>query len=272
MGSSPNTKGWQALNAICPYYTMFPLSFPLRVLTGRAGPRDWVLDPFCGRGTTNFAARLLGLRSVGVDTNRVAVALTQAKLADATADKVVEAAKRILQKRTSTVAVPKGEFWRRAFHPNVLEPLCRLREALLGDSRSDARVLLRAILLGALHGPRTKQEPSHLSNQCPRTYAPKPDYAVRFWKKHRFAPPGIDILDVVRRRTARYLTDRPRRRRAIVFCTDSRRRGCFGRRRFRWIITSPPAQPASTLPRSSGTPPSTTPSRAGSCGPTRACP
>lgn len=228
-----------ALNAVCPYYTMFPVSFPLRVLKRRANADDWVLDPFCGRGTTNFAARLLGVRSVGVDTSRVAVALTQAKLADATAREVIDAARRILRKRTR-VAVPRGEFWRRAFHPKVLTSLCRLRKALLENCRSDARILLRAILLGALHGPRTKQAPSHLSNQCPRTYAPKPDYAIRFWKKRRLAPPEIDVVEAVRRRAERYLTDRPCRMRAVATLRDNRVRGCFGRRKFRWIITSPP--------------------------------
>lgn len=47
-----------ALNAVCPYYTMFPLEFPLGVLTRQSRPKQWVLDPFCGRGTTTFAARL----------------------------------------------------------------------------------------------------------------------------------------------------------------------------------------------------------------------
>lgn len=67
------------LNAICPYYTVFPLDFPYRQLV-KASPKDWVLDPFCGRGTTNFAARLLGLPSVGIDSNPVAVAIAEAKL------------------------------------------------------------------------------------------------------------------------------------------------------------------------------------------------
>ena len=55
------------LNAICPYFTMFPLDFPLGILKVHAKPGARVLDPFCGRGTTNFAARLLGLDTIGID-------------------------------------------------------------------------------------------------------------------------------------------------------------------------------------------------------------
>lgn len=39
--------------------------YPL--MLSEANSLEWVLDPFCGRGTTNFAARLRGLPSVGVN-------------------------------------------------------------------------------------------------------------------------------------------------------------------------------------------------------------
>src|SRR5712691_204242 len=83
------------LNGICPYYTMFPLEFPLRQLK-HAAVGDWVLDPFCGRGTTNFAARLRGLPSVGIDSNPVAVAIAAAKLVNAGAVDVIESCRSIL--------------------------------------------------------------------------------------------------------------------------------------------------------------------------------
>src|SRR5712691_8107512 len=81
-----------ALNAVCPYYTIFPLEFPLGVLTRRSRPKQWVLDPFCGRGTTTFAARLLGLPSIGLDSNPLATALAAAKLSNVSARQVVATA------------------------------------------------------------------------------------------------------------------------------------------------------------------------------------
>ncbi len=229
-----------ALNAICPYFTMFPLDFPLRVLRGRARKGDWVVDPFCGRGTTNFGARLLGLASFGVDSSPVAVALTNAKVASARVGDVIRVALEILSGMPRWVAVPEGEFWEHAYERSVLRQVCWLREELLRDCKSDSRILLRAILLGALHGPRTKSAPSHLSNQSPRTFAPKPDYAVRFWRKRRMKPPLVEVVEVIKVRARRYLTDGPSRTPARVVLGDSRDSGIFGCRRFRWAITSPP--------------------------------
>lgn len=70
------------LNGICPYFTMFPLKFPLSILKKYSGADETILDPFSGRGTTNYAARLLGMRSYGIDSNPMAYALTEAKLAN----------------------------------------------------------------------------------------------------------------------------------------------------------------------------------------------
>ena len=50
---------------------MFPLDFPLGILKAHARPNARVLDPFSGRGTTNFAARVLGLRTIGIDASRL---------------------------------------------------------------------------------------------------------------------------------------------------------------------------------------------------------
>jgi hypothetical protein len=197
----------QPLNGICPYFTMFPLSFPLRVLKRHRTARV-VLDPFCGRGTTLLAARMQRVAGYGMDSSRVAAAIAKSKLVRADPSAVVRAAQSILSQRLA-VDIPDGPFWRAAFHPTTLEDLCRLRTALNDDSRSDARIALRAILMGALHGPLGKQVQSYLSNQCPRTYAPKPAYAMRFWRSRNLRAPRVDVLALIERRAYRHFAEVP---------------------------------------------------------------
>ncbi|WP_211363169.1 DNA methyltransferase [Thermochromatium tepidum] len=231
-----------ALNGICPYFTMFPLDFPLNILKRRAQVGDVVLDPFCGRGTTNFAARLVGLRSLGVDSSPVAAAITAAKLATTTVDDILAEARRILTEREAR-QIPASEFWQWAFHPTVLDALCRFREAFLEDCTTDARIALRGIILGALHGPKQKTLPSYFSNQCPRTYAPKPAYATRFWQERRLLPEAVDILAVIERRAKRYYGISSNVTGAVRLA-DSREPTALQPEtpevRFDWVITSPP--------------------------------
>jgi hypothetical protein len=221
---------------------MFPLDFPLNILKRRAQAGDVVLDPFCGRGTTNFAARLVGLHSLGVDSSPVAAAITASKLATTTVDDILAEARRILTEREAR-HIPTSEFWQWAFHPTVLDALCRFREAFLEDCTTDARIALRGIVLGALHGPKQKTSPSYFSNQCPRTYAPKPSYAIRFWESHGLTPQPVEILGVIDRKAKRYF--------GTCFKTGGNARLADSRQvsalkpdnsgtYFNWVITSPP--------------------------------
>jgi hypothetical protein len=232
-----------ALNRICPYFTMFPLRFPYRLLDRHASAGDRVLDPFCGRGTTNYAARLLGLDSVGIDSSRVAVAISEAKVVQTTPSEVMATYDEILEAVPFPEAVPQGEFWRWAFHTDVLFLLCRLREGLVHDCSTPQRRALRGILLGALHGPRSKQRPSYLSNQSPRTFAPKPAYAARWWKARGLTPQPVDVRTIVRDRAARYYGRESSPPRGQILHGDSRNPASFTSlddKPFSWVITSPP--------------------------------
>ena len=231
-----------ALNGICPYFTMFPLDFPYKVLKGNASGGEWILDPFSGRGTTNYASRILGLASVGIDSSAVAVALSRSKLANTSPDRIIKEAERILRTAPDPQNIPVGEFWEWAFHPEVLYQICKFRESLIRDCRSDARVGLRAVIMGALHGPRGKTTKSYFSNQCQRTYAPKPGYAVKYWKKHDLHPELVDVLDIITRRAERYYMHEGTEGVGYILQGDSRDPGVFSRisEKFDWIITSPP--------------------------------
>ncbi len=233
-----------ALNGICPYFTMFPLDFPYSVLSTQAKAEEWVIDPFCGRGTTNYACRILGLPSIGIDSNPVAIALSQAKLANTAPSLIMHAAQQLLDEVPEPSNVPEGEFWEWAFHRNVLLTLCRLREGLITNCESDTRRALRAITMGALHGPRSKFQPSYFSNQSPRTYAPKPRYAVKFWKEHNLKPQVVDVLDIIQRRAERYYGCETKLGVGNIIAGDSRKKETYTRLKvtdsIRWVITSPP--------------------------------
>ncbi|MDX2276977.1 MAG: DNA methyltransferase [Hyphomonadaceae bacterium] len=193
-----------ALNAICPYFTMFPLEYPTRILSKHRRDDPVVVDPFCGRGTTIYAARKSGLRSYGFDVSSIAIAIAKAKLASASVDQVIALAEHLLSFQPRDV--PDTEFFERAYAPSTLKDICRIREGLLRIRReTDASVLLRAAMLGCLHGPMAKHTPSsgYFSNQMPRTFSSKPDYSVRFWDDRELKAPRVSVLKVLRRKLER---------------------------------------------------------------------
>lgn len=220
---------------------MFPLDFPLGILKRSARQGDVVLDPFAGRGTTLYAARLLGLPAYGIDSNPVAVAISEAKLANTTPARIISSARRILEQQKEPIHVPNGTFWRLAFNEEVLITLCRLREGLLANCQSDSRKALRALILGSLHGPLSKLEPSYFSNQSPRTFAPKPAYAIKYWQERKLIPPRVDALRLIERRANRCFTEEKTIGLGGAIEGDSRKQQVFKvPDTVSWIITSPP--------------------------------
>lgn len=193
-----------ALNAICPYLTMFPLEYPLGIIRRHKRESPVVVDPFCGRGTTIYAARKAGLPSYGFDVSPIAVAIARAKLSSAPSKAISRLAERLLS--TPPIHVPEQPFFRKAFARQTLKELCSLREGLLRIRKeTDESTLLRAAALGCLHGPRSK-DPSragYFSNQMPRTFSSKPDYSVGYWDDRGLEPPRVSVLNVLRRKLGR---------------------------------------------------------------------
>jgi hypothetical protein len=236
-----------ALNAVCPYFTMFPLEFPMRrIRQERASGRSPVVfDLFCGRGTTLYAAREAGLECIGIDVSPVAVAIARAKLASTTLSSVMALTEKLLT-NTVGVHVPDSEFWTLAYNPNTLNDIARLRQGLLAARDTGAARLLRALVLGGLHGPLAMNvhKSGYFSNQMPRTYSCKPAYAVRYWKSRKLTtPPLLDVRTVIRRRAERVFscTPLPKVSDSRVILGDSTDRRTFsGVGHAELVITSPP--------------------------------
>jgi hypothetical protein len=178
-----------------------------------------------------------------VDSSPVAAALSRAKLANADPSHIVRAADDILR-QVQPKHIPTGEFWDLAYEQAVLRQLCSLRESLLVDCCSDVQKALRAIVMGALHGPRPKGRASYFSNQAPRTYAPKPRYAVGYWKREGLFPETVDVLAIIEERATRYYGEEITRGRGRIAQADSRYLSTYARllrgHQPRWVITSPP--------------------------------
>ena len=210
-----------SLNAICPYFTMFPLDVPLKLIKRHADKNTQVLDPFCGRGTTNFAARMMGLSSIGVDVSPVATAIADSKIIDITPEAVVKEARHILTHFQADP--PEGEFWQWAFGKRALSDLSILRAGLMYQCTTPSQRMLRAIIMGALHGPLTRKIPAYFSNQAPRTFAPKPAYSVRYWQQRGLYPREVDTINLVARRTHRYLANTPPATSSRIYTADGRK-------------------------------------------------
>jgi adenine-specific DNA methylase len=121
-------------HSICPYFAMFPESFVETWVERLTKPGDYVLDPFCGRGTTPFQALLMDRKGIGSDVNPVAFCLTKAKV---DAPSLAQARRRLTilkqgyqhgEWKKSGHDLP--EFFRWAFETRTLSEVLYLRKAL----------------------------------------------------------------------------------------------------------------------------------------------
>jgi site-specific DNA-methyltransferase (adenine-specific) len=66
------------------YPTQKPILLLERIITLCTDEGDWVLDPFCGSGTTLVASMLLNRNTVGIEVSSEAIALTEKRLQEPT--------------------------------------------------------------------------------------------------------------------------------------------------------------------------------------------
>ncbi len=245
MSETKPTEKRHRFHALCPYFAMFPETFVEEWIDRVCRKTDTVLDPFCGRGTAPFQALLMGRSAIGCDINPVAFCVTRAKTNAPAASAVrrritiLENAYRGDQWEPQRRGLPC--FFRRAYAPETLRQVLYLRHTL--NWRGSAPdCMIAAMTLGALHGESNKS-PSYLSNQMPRTISTKPDYSIRFWKKHGNVAPDRDAFDLLRKQTDfRYKTSPPESC-ANVFNADMRelpRLLRYSHAPIRCAITSPP--------------------------------
>ena len=237
------------LHPICPYFAMFPETFvrehlnvPIRRDTGV------VFDPFSGRGTTILESLLNGRAAAGMDINPVAYCVTGAKAhvppvknIHARIDELEAQAEGAQRDHLDAERAEMHPFFRVCFYHSTLRQILVLRDTL-NWRRSPIDRFIAALALGCLHGERGKPF-EYFSNQMPRTISTKPDYSVRYWRRHRMRPPKRDVFGILRHRLDYRLGRGRPPQRGSVRLGDSRRAATAFpnlRGEVSLVITSPP--------------------------------
>ena len=224
------------------YYAMFPLEFAIDVIEEMTREGGAVIDPFCGRGTTPFAAMSLGRHALGYDINPVAWIYAKTKVDPHSLPLEVE--ERIEQVYESVGVEDQeyeNEFQRFAFCKGVFGFINSARKTL--NWRSDR--LDRTVMAFLVHHLQDKRG-AGLSNQMRHSRALSPRYSVNWWRKNGYdTPPEVNAKDfLISRVRWRYAKGIPSpkegQNRPTVFCGDLADSKPPSDRLFNLVLTSPP--------------------------------
>jgi DNA modification methylase len=112
------------------------------------GSRDWVLDPFCGAGTTMIACMESGVNSVGFDVNPVSVFSSMVKTRNYKPGVIEKEAKRILASKYQRPRIAvTSPLIKRVFPPRLLEQVTFYRDRILQVRDEKVRGLLMLALM-----------------------------------------------------------------------------------------------------------------------------
>lgn len=222
-----------------PYYAMFPVNFARQMIEQYSNPGDTVIDPFCGRGTTNYVSQILGRNSFGCDLNPVGwlYAVTKTQPAQRL-EQVLRRIDELAELRLQNDFCPENDFQDWAWCRNVLAFINSARRNLNWRySKVDRTVA--AIILVYLHA----KVGGGLSNQMRQSKSMSPDYAVRWWRERNMRPPEVEPCSFLKGRAKwRYAKGFNRTpAEARVYFGDARQ----GLKRYRGkpaslVLTSPP--------------------------------
>lgn len=193
-------RGKHPFHSLCSYVGSFPPDLAHVLITELVESDGPILDPFCGSGTTLLEAKTLGLRSIGVDLNPLAVALARAKVTDVGRRAVLARLMELARDYHPPVErIRDGEPIRIIFHDRTLRQLMYLKGAVQWD-RPEDRFLVGA-LLGVMHGKfRQDGTTQYLSIDMPNTFSMSPAYVRSFVEEHGLEKKPIDVFGKLRDR------------------------------------------------------------------------
>lgn len=125
------------LNSFHWYPATYVAAIPGAIISKITSVGDTVLDPFCGSGTTGTEAVRLGRNFIGIDTNPVAILITEAKVSFPDRDKLLKVLDQIINHTDSLYASgevvdhPNQKELLQWYHPQTMHELNRILISIL---------------------------------------------------------------------------------------------------------------------------------------------
>lgn len=188
------------------YRACFKAQLPEFFIERLTKPKDIVLDPFMGRGTTVLQAALMGRNSVGNDINPISTFLSRPRLTPIRIEDVAAGLKTIDWSRGSIQRDDLLAF----YHPETLKKLESLRlwiseKVDTADGAIDPIVdWIRMVSLNRLSG----HSPGFFSGRSmPPNQAVSVNAQLKINEKLGVSPPDRDVEKIILKKTASLLKD-----------------------------------------------------------------
>lgn len=138
-------------HGIHPYPAKYIPELPREIIKECTKERNTILDPFCGSGTTLLEASMSGRKSIGIDSNPIAVLTAKAKTTPLTKDELKKIQLMISELSALTYSdihqgwIPAFGNLKHWFQKNMICELSWLREFILSNSVGNLRDFLLCI-------------------------------------------------------------------------------------------------------------------------------
>lgn len=187
---------------------------------------SWVLDPFCGVGTTQLTGKELGINTVGIDVAELPVFVSKVKTADYDVNVLKNVSNKVFSERFKRQSLSEaGRFVRRAFPRHVLEDILFFRGIVENIEDETSRGFFKLGLISAA---------------IKASYIVKDGGVLRIVKDRNTPPFRKFYKNRIRRMLKDLESLKTLKPSTITIKTDSRNLSFLGEEMFDAVITSPP--------------------------------
>lgn len=156
----------------------------------------YVLDPFCGVGTTNLTAQSMGYKSIGTDVNPMAILATKVKTHhyDATELHEIDELIKSFVLPSEEDSIVAGRVIMSSFTPEVLSELLRIKRFVEGLDSEYVQMFFRLALISIIDRCSLKVKDGN-GLKFKKRYVPVPDLTKHYLDKCRLMLDDIKVAN-----------------------------------------------------------------------------